>query len=92
MFVETVTYQQEEWLRWEERIGMYADPPGTLAAAVAWQSGPDEITSVHVWDAPGDIADFFLERLQDVFAEHGPAPASPERHGPPIKLHIRGLA
>ena len=37
---------------------MYTEPPAGLQAAIAWESGNDEITTLLVWDTPDARGDF----------------------------------
>jgi len=90
MFVETIRAPRDEWTHWTERIRLVSDPPEALVAVVAWDSGDGHITSVHVWDAPGATADFFVERVLPVVQEEGEPANKPHRHGEPVAVYVRG--
>ena len=87
--METVTQPRDEWNVWNERIAMHADPPEALVVSIAWDSGDGNVSVVNVWDAPGAIADFFVERIRPVIEEHGEPAHKPERHGPPVAVYLR---
>jgi hypothetical protein len=89
MFVETVTAPREEWEHWSERLRMLSDPPQALVAAIAWDSGNGQVTSLNLWDTPEAVGDFFMERIRPIAeAEREPA-NKPQRHGKPIAVYIR---
>ncbi len=68
---------------------MHAEPPGALVASIAWNAGNGMITTVNVWDTPGAISDFYMERvLPQVQAEGEPA-NKPQRHGEPVSVYFR---
>lgn len=89
MFVETLTQPQDEWALWNERLHMHSDPPDALAVSIAWNSGDGMVTMVNVWDAPGAVSDFYLERLVPLIQEHGEPEHKPDRHGDPIAVYLR---
>ena len=89
MFVETIVLPRQEWERWHERLRLSADPPKALIATVAWDSGNGEVTGLNVWDTPGAIAEFFLERVQPFVEAEGEPPNKPQRHGEPLAFYVR---
>ena len=89
MFVETITSPKDEWSRWNERLRMHADPPPALAASIAWDSGDGMVTQINVWDAPGAVSDFFMERVLPLVQVEGEPANKPERHGEPVSVYLR---
>jgi hypothetical protein len=89
MFVETIVLPRHEWERWHERLRYTTDPPDALAATVAWDSGDGLVTAVNVWDTPGAIADFFMERVGPMLETDGEPTNKPQRHGEPIAFYVR---
>jgi hypothetical protein len=89
MFSETVTAPREVWEQWSTRLRLLSEPPPALAAAVAWAAGDGMITSVHVWDNPSAIADFFEDRIQPVIEPDGPPDYKPVRHGTAVATYFR---
>jgi hypothetical protein len=92
MFVETVTAPRELWQQWTSRLRLVSEPPSALAALVAWDVGDDTITSVHVWDNPSAVADFFVERVQPLIEAEGPPDYKPVRHGNAVAAYFRAQA
>jgi hypothetical protein len=90
MFVETVTAPRAAADAMREKLQVSQNPPDALVLAVEWVSGEGEVTRLHVWDNPGAIADFYLERIQPIIEAEGKPPGSPERHGEPIEVYVRG--
>ena len=90
MFVETITQPRADWDDWSEKLQMHSDPPAALAASIAWEHGSGLVTQVNVWDAPGAVADFYMERvLPLVQAEGGEPKHKPQRHGEPVAMYVR---
>jgi len=89
MFVETIAQPKDEWDRWNERIGMHTDPPEALAVSVAWDSGNGIVTMINVWDAPGAVSDFYVERVLPLVEVHGEPDHKPDRHGEPVSFYLR---
>jgi hypothetical protein len=89
MFVETVTAPRAEWSRWHERLRLTADPPDALIASIAWDSGEGHVTAVNVWETPGAIADFFMERIRPIVEAEGEPADKPQRHGEPLAFYVR---
>jgi hypothetical protein len=89
MFVETMTSSRTFWETMSERVRLTADPPPALVLSVAWDAGDDRVTVLNVWDTPGAIADFYVERSGPVLAEIGEPPDKPKRHGEPLAIYIR---
>ena len=44
---------------------------------------------INVWDAPGAIADFYVERTRPVIEDIGEPPDKPKRHGEPLAVYTR---
>jgi hypothetical protein len=78
VFVETIVLPRRDWERWHDRLRLLDDPPEALIASIAWDSGDGEVTGVNVWETPGAIADFFMERVRP-FVE---AEAEPPQQAP----------
>jgi hypothetical protein len=89
MFVETIVLPRQEWERWHERLRLSADPPEALIATIAWDSGDGEVTGVNVWETPGAIADFFMERVRPFVEAEGEPSNKPRRHGEPLAFYLR---
>jgi hypothetical protein len=89
MFVETVTAPREVWQQWTTRLRLISEPPSALVAFVAWDVGDGMITSVHVWDSPSAVADFFVERVQPLIDAEGPPDYKPVRHGNAVAAYFR---
>ena len=62
--------------------------PNGLAAAIAWESGEDEVTTVMVWDTPSDRGDFAFEKMMPLIEEAG-ITGKPEIVEP-FRVFIRG--
>jgi hypothetical protein len=58
-------------------------------SAIAWDSGDGEVTGVNVWDTPGAIAEFFIERVGPFVEAEGEPTNKPRRHGEPLAFYIR---
>jgi hypothetical protein len=65
------------------------DPPGALIASIAWNSGDDEVTGVNVWETPGAIAEFFMERVGPFVEAEGEPSRKPQRRGEPLAFYLR---
>jgi hypothetical protein len=89
MFVETIVLPRPEWERWEERLRYSTDPPKALIATIVWDSGDGQVTGVNVWDTPGAIADFYMERVMPVVEAEGEPTNKPQRHGEPLAFYLR---
>jgi hypothetical protein len=89
VFVETLVLPRPEWERWHERLRLSTDPPEALIATVVWDSGDGEVTGVNVWDTPGAIAEFFMERVAPVVAAEGEPSNKPQRRGEPLAFYLR---
>lgn len=89
MFVESITQPKDEWHRWSEKLAMHSDPPSALAMSIAWDSGGGMVTQVNVWDDPGSIADFYMERVLPFVEAEGEPEHKPKRHGEPIAMYLR---
>jgi hypothetical protein len=63
MFVQTVTSTRAEYEAALRLLEFDTNPPATLVATVAFSSGDDEVTLVNVWESPGAMAEFFVERI-----------------------------
>jgi hypothetical protein len=83
MFIDIVTTSTADLGVVDERAGLFADPPDGLAAAIAWESGDDEITTVMVRDTPGDRGDFAFKKMMPLMEEGAvrgkPAIVTPHR-------------
>ena len=90
MFVETIQLPRQEWERWHERLGYTTDPPEALAATIVWESGDGQVTSLNVWDTPGAVADFYMERVRPLVEAEGEPSNKPQRHGEPVAFYRRG--
>jgi hypothetical protein len=60
-----------------------------LIAAIVWDSGDGEVTAVNVWDTPGAIADFYVERVGPIIEVEGEPTRKPQRHGEPLAFYLR---
>ena len=89
MFLETVTAPRDEWEHWNERLRMLSDPPRALVAAITWNAGDGQVTSLNLWETPEAVADFFMERVRPILEAEGEAANKPQRHGVPISVYIR---
>jgi hypothetical protein len=89
MFVETIDLPRPEWERWEERLRYSTDPPEALIVTIVWDSGDGQVSGVNVWDTPGAIADFFMERVGLIVEAEGEPTNKPERHGEPLAFFLR---
>jgi hypothetical protein len=89
MFVETIALPRPEWERWEERLRYTTDPPQTLVATIVWDAGGGQVTGVNVWDTPGAIADFYMERVRPLVEAEGEPTSKPQRHGEPLAFYVR---
>ena len=89
MFVETITSDRDEWEMLDRKLRMREDPPNGLVASVTWDIGDGKVTMLNVWDEPGHISDFNVERAASAFAEVGQPTGKPKRHGEPIAVFIR---
>jgi hypothetical protein len=89
MFVETIALPRPEWERWEERLRYTTDPPQTLVATLVWDAGGGQVTGVNVWDTPGAIADFYMERVRPLVEAEGEPTSKPQRHGEPLAFYVR---
>jgi hypothetical protein len=73
-----------EWERCENRLRYSTDPPKARIATIAWDSGEGQVTGVNVWDTPGAVADFYMERVQPTVEAEGEPTNKPQRHGEPL--------
>jgi len=89
MFVETITQPEDEWREWNGRLRLYSVAPPGLRVAIAWRVKDGTITSVHVWDEPSAVGDFYLARVREVVEELGEPSAKPVRRGEPVELFVR---
>ena len=89
MFVETITQPKEAFDDWNEKLRMHSDPPSALAASIAWDDGDGMVTLVNVWDAPGAISDFYMERVLPLVEAEGEPEHKPRRHGEPVAVYLR---
>jgi hypothetical protein len=89
MFVETIALPRAEWERWHERLRYTSDPPDALVATIVWSSGDGQVTGVNVWDSPGAIADFYMERVGPIVETEGEPSNKPQRHGEPLAVYLR---
>jgi hypothetical protein len=89
MFVETIVLPRPEWERWHERLRYSTDPPEALIATIVWDSGDGQVTSISVWDTPGAIADFDMERVKPIVEAEGEPSNTPRRHGGPLAFYLR---
>jgi hypothetical protein len=71
------------------RVFDLADPPPALVAAIAWNSGEGQVTSLNVWETPEAVADFFMERVRPIVEVEGEPENKPQRHGAPILAYFR---
>lgn len=93
MFAETVTipctHAQAVW----DRSRIFSEPPAGLLAAIAWESGRDNVTTVMVWETPAARGDFAAERMVPLYEagvlgeEHG----HPERVTP-VQVYVGAAA
>jgi len=89
MFVETITSPKAEWDLWNEKLRMHDDPPSALAVSIAWDSGDGIVTQINVWDAPGAVSDFYVERVLPIVQAEGEPANKPDRHGEPVSIYLR---
>jgi hypothetical protein len=92
MFIETVTQPADEFREWSERLQLVERPPAALVASFAWDDGDGRIMSLNVWDEPGAIADFFIERIHPLIEQMGPPTHKPDRHGEAVHSYVRPTA
>jgi hypothetical protein len=90
MFAETITLPRAQAQTVSDHSRLFAEPPAGLLAAIAWEAGGDDITTVMVWETPAARGDFAAERMVPLVAdgtlgeEHG----HPERVTP-VELYLR---
>jgi hypothetical protein len=89
VFVETITQPAAEWRHWTGQLRLLDDPPAALVASIAWEPGDGTITNVNVWDSPGAVGDFYLERVAAIVEADGEPEDKPIRHGEPVHVHVR---
>jgi len=89
MFVETIDSERAEWEQWEERLRLSEDPPDGLVLHVVWDAGDGRVGQLNVWDEPGKVSDFYVERAQHLIAELGEPRGKPHRHGTALALFMR---
>ena len=89
MFIETITAPRDEWELWTERVGGSNDPPQGLVVLIAWDSGAGQVTQVNVWENPGAVADFFMDRVKPIIDSEGEPANKPQRHGEPLAFFLR---
>ena len=68
---------------------MRTDPPGALAASIAWDAGDGMVTMLNVWDPPGAVSDFYMERVLPLVQAEGEPEHKPQRHGEPVAVYLR---
>ena len=89
MFIETITSPAEAWHDWNEKLKLHSDPPSALVASIAWHDNEGNVTQVNVWDAPGAVSDFYMERVLPLIQTEGEPEHKPQRHGQPVALYLR---
>lgn len=89
VFIETIQLPRAEWERWQGLLGLSTDPPAALVATMAWDAGGGRVAGVNVWDSPGAVADFYLERVGAIVEAEGEPTSKPERHGEPLAFYVR---
>jgi hypothetical protein len=89
VFAETITQPSEEWDDWSTKLRMSSDPPASLAASIAGEDGSGLVTMVNVWDAPGAVSDFSVERVLPLIQAEGEPKHKPPRHGEPVAIYLR---
>ena len=89
MFIETITSPRDAWDDWNEKLRMLSDPPDALVAAIAWSDSEESVTQVNVWDAPGAVSDFYVERVLPLVEAEGEPENKPRRHGQPLAVYVR---
>jgi len=89
MFVETIELPRAEWERWRELLHFTTDPPDALVATVVWDSGDGRVAGVNLWDSPGAIADFYVDRVEPIVAVEGEPTEKPQRRGEPLAFYLR---
>lgn len=87
MFMDVVVASRAEIELVDEQAGLFRDPPNGLIAAVAWESGDDQMTTVMVWTTPGDRGDFAFEKMMPLI-EQGGITSKPEIVQP-FQLFVR---
>ena len=71
MFIDVVVAPPEEIRLVEDKAGLFDQPPNGLVAAVSWESGDDETTTVMVWDSPSDRGDFAFQKMMPLIEQGG---------------------
>lgn len=77
MFIETVTLARAQAEAVWEHSRIFSEPPDGLMAAIAWETGAGEVTSVMTWETPAARGDFAMERMMPLYEsgtlgeEHG---------------------
>lgn len=87
MFIDTVVTSRSEFDLIDDETGLFSDPPDALLAAVAWESGDDEVTVVHVWESAGARGRFAAENVLPL-VEAGQVTSKPENLTP-YRVFIR---
>ena len=90
MFMDVVVAPRSEIELVDERAGLFRDPPVGLVAAISWESGEDQVTTVMVWDTPGARGDFAFKKMMPLI-EQGGITSTPEVVQP-FRLFIRSSA
>ncbi len=71
MFMDVVVAPTDEIELVDEQAGLFRDPPNGLIAAISWESGDDETTTVMVWATPSDRGDFAFEKMMPLIEQGG---------------------
>ncbi len=71
MFIDVVTALRSEIELVDERVGLFRDPPAGLVAAISWESGGDQVTTVMVWETPGARGDYAFQKMMPLIEEGG---------------------
>jgi hypothetical protein len=90
MFVETLSSPADTWQDWTTRLRLFTEPPPALVSLIAWRADDGTIAHVSVWETPGAVAEFYLERVEPLIATDGPPPTKPVRRGEPVMVYQRG--
>jgi hypothetical protein len=82
MFAETITIARPSIQAVWDHSRFFTEPPAGLLAAIAWESGGDDVTTVMVWETPAARGDFAAERMVPLFE----AGVLGEEHGHPERV------
>jgi hypothetical protein len=93
MFAETITIARSQAQAVWDHSRLFSEPPAGLLAAIAWESGGDDITSVMVWETPAARGDFAAERMVPLYEAGilGEAHGHPERVTP-VQVYVGAAA